>query len=106
MVTRTAGRLLDPSPATTLGGTSMPVAVLPAWRILVRNRMLRPYRNRGEPCCEPEQACASVHEEVRRAGLPQEGNSSVATAAVKAVWRDCIRPDGMLIVARAPGGIS
>src|SRR5919201_277176 len=50
MVTRTAGRLLDPSPATTLGGISMPVAVLPAWRILVRNRMLRRYPKSAARC--------------------------------------------------------
>src|ERR1700737_915710 len=30
MVTRTAGRLLDPRLVTTASGTSMPVAVLPA----------------------------------------------------------------------------
>src|SRR5216684_963814 len=37
MVARTGGRLLDPSAATTFAGTSMPAAVFPAGRILVRN---------------------------------------------------------------------
>src|SRR6267142_5178561 len=37
MVARTGGRLLDPRAATTFAGTSIPVAVLPACRILPRN---------------------------------------------------------------------
>src|SRR6266571_5260321 len=37
MVTWTGGRLLEPSPSTTFGGTSIPAAVLPADRSLVRN---------------------------------------------------------------------
>src|SRR6185436_11591237 len=37
MVTTTAGRLLDPSPSTTSSGTSMPVAVLPPRRTVLRN---------------------------------------------------------------------
>src|ERR1700682_1566466 len=37
MVARTGGRLLDPRAATTFAGTSIPVAVFPACRILVRN---------------------------------------------------------------------
>src|SRR6266566_6874544 len=39
MVTRTGGRLLEPRAATTFAGTSMPAAVFPAARILVRNFM-------------------------------------------------------------------
>src|SRR6266849_10475844 len=37
MVARTGGRLLDPRAATTFAGTSIPAAVFPAGRILVRN---------------------------------------------------------------------
>src|SRR3982074_1623627 len=37
MVARTGGRLLDPRAATTFAGTSIPAAVFPAARILVRN---------------------------------------------------------------------
>src|SRR5258706_12398758 len=37
MVTRTGGRLLEPRAATPFAGTSMPAAVFPAARILVRN---------------------------------------------------------------------
>src|SRR4030088_3337303 len=37
MVARTGGRLLEPRAATTFAGTSIPVAVLPACRILPRN---------------------------------------------------------------------
>src|SRR5258706_7482024 len=39
MVTRTGGRLLEPRAATPFAGTSMPAAVFPAARILVRNFM-------------------------------------------------------------------
>src|SRR6267143_820770 len=39
MVARTGGRLLEPRAATTFAGTSIPVAVLPACRILPRNFM-------------------------------------------------------------------
>src|SRR5450759_738280 len=37
MVARTGGRLLEPRAATTFAGTSIPAAVLPDCRILVRN---------------------------------------------------------------------
>jgi hypothetical protein len=41
IVTRTGGRLPAPRPATTVDGTSMPVAVLPACSTVVRNLIRR-----------------------------------------------------------------
>src|SRR3954454_19440233 len=70
MVTRTAGRLLLPSSATTSSGTATPVAVFPPSSTSVRNLMTiivaghrgwrEPATDRGQPSTGCGQLCGHV----------------------------------------------
>src|SRR6267378_1025086 len=87
MVARTGGRLLEPRAATTFAGTSIPVAVLPACRILPRNFISLYLCRAGFRCVEGLRQAVVAHRQLHDSNVIAERVAQPEVGAVEVILR-------------------